>query len=68
MRSIHHCGRLLLVVALFAIAAGAQAQGYPNRPVRLVVADAAGGAPDQLAACLLHDPTLGADGAKPADG
>jgi tripartite-type tricarboxylate transporter receptor subunit TctC len=31
------------------MAAGAQAQGYPNRTVRLVVADAAGGAPDQLA-------------------
>jgi len=26
-----------------------QAQGYPNRPIRLIVADAAGGAPDQLA-------------------
>ena len=49
MRSIDLCGRLLMVVALSAIAAGVQAQGYPNRPVRLVVADAAGGAPDQLA-------------------
>ena len=49
MRSIHLCGRLLMAVALSAIAAGVQAQGYPNRPVRLVVADAAGGAPDQLA-------------------
>ena len=26
-----------------------RSQGYPNRPVRLVVADSAGGAPDQLA-------------------
>ena len=49
MRSIHLCGRLLMAVALSAIATGVQAQGYPNRPVRLVVADAAGGAPDQLA-------------------
>ena len=49
MRSIRHCGWLLAMVALFATAAGVQAQGYPNRPVRLVVADAAGGAPDQLA-------------------
>lgn len=49
MNSIHVCGRLLCALALFAIAAGAQAQGYPNRAVRLVVADAAGGAPDQLA-------------------
>jgi len=49
MNSIHQCGPLLCTLALFAIAAGAHAQGYPNRPVRLVVADAAGGAPDQLA-------------------
>ena len=49
MNTIHQCGRLLCVLALFAIAAGAHAQGYPSRPVRLVVADAAGGAPDQLA-------------------
>ena len=49
MRSIHLCGRLLMAVALSVFAAGVQAQGYPNRPVRLVVADAAGGAPDQLA-------------------
>jgi tripartite-type tricarboxylate transporter receptor subunit TctC len=49
MNSIHLCGRLLCTLALFAIAAGAHSQGYPNRAVRLVVADAAGGAPDQLA-------------------
>ena len=48
MNSIHVC-RLLCTFTLFAIAAGAQAQGYPNRTVRLIVADAAGGAPDQLA-------------------
>jgi tripartite-type tricarboxylate transporter receptor subunit TctC len=49
MLFIHLCGRLLGTLALFAIAAGAHAQSYPNRAVRLVVADAAGGAPDQLA-------------------
>jgi tripartite-type tricarboxylate transporter receptor subunit TctC len=38
------------VVALAALLASphATAQGYPARPVRLIVADAAGGAPDQL--------------------
>ena len=30
----------------------APAQGYPAKPVRLIVADAAGGAPDQLARVL----------------
>ena len=49
MNAIHLCARLLCTFALLAIAAGAHAQGYPNRAVRLVVADAAGGAPDQLA-------------------
>jgi tripartite-type tricarboxylate transporter receptor subunit TctC len=41
--------RILLLVAMLALPAGAAAQGYPTKPVRLVVADAAGGAPDQLA-------------------
>jgi len=41
--------RLLCALVLLTLAAGASAQGYPARPVRLVVADAAGGAPDQLA-------------------
>ena len=49
MNSNHRCARLMCVLALFAIATGAHAQAYPNRPIRLVVADAAGGAPDQLA-------------------
>jgi tripartite-type tricarboxylate transporter receptor subunit TctC len=49
MKPIVRCGKLLLVLALLAIAAGARAQGYPGHAVRLVVADAAGGAPDQLA-------------------
>lgn len=37
---------LLVLSALWAL--GASAQTYPNRPIKLVVADAAGGAPDQL--------------------
>jgi len=39
---------LLLVVSTLC-ASGVSAQTYPNRPIRLVVADSAGGAPDQLA-------------------
>ena len=40
----------LAAVALATVFAGfASAQPYPNHPIRLVVADAAGGAPDQLA-------------------
>ena len=44
---------LLLPVAVLA-AAGAQvtAQTFPSKPIRLIVADAAGGAPDQLARIL----------------
>jgi tripartite-type tricarboxylate transporter receptor subunit TctC len=34
------------------MSAGANAQAYPVKPIRLIVADAAGGAPDQLARIL----------------
>ena len=40
-------GLLLLIASL-----GAAAQGYPGKPLRLIVADAAGGAPDQLGRTL----------------
>ncbi|WP_149535780.1 Bug family tripartite tricarboxylate transporter substrate binding protein [Siccirubricoccus phaeus] len=43
--------RLLLALLLAPVAAGAQGQtaGYPDRPIRLIVATAAGGASDILA-------------------
>jgi len=41
-----------LAIAFLASSPDATAQGYPTRPVRLIVADAAGGAPDQLARIL----------------
>ena len=45
--------RLLCIAPLFVAsvlcAVGASAQPYPNHPLRLIVADSAGGAPDQLA-------------------
>jgi tripartite-type tricarboxylate transporter receptor subunit TctC len=44
---------LLRIAFLFLLAvAGASAQTYPARAVRLIVADASGGAPDQLARIL----------------
>lgn len=43
---------VLAAIALVAHAPGATAQTYPARPVRLIVADAAGGAPDQLGRLL----------------
>jgi tripartite-type tricarboxylate transporter receptor subunit TctC len=43
---------LMLPFALACAALDAGAQGYPARPVRLIVADAAGGAPDQLGRLL----------------
>ena len=46
MRSLLH-GFVVALAAFLAIPE-ATAQAYPARPVRLIVADAAGGAPDQL--------------------
>ena len=40
--------KILLFLAMLALNAAAGAQTYPSKPVRLIVADAAGGAPDQL--------------------
>lgn len=44
--------RTATLLAMLALALAANAQGFPNRPVRLIVADAAGGAPDQLGRLL----------------
>ena len=44
---------VLVALATLAFAGGASAQAYPNRTIRLVVADAPGGAPDQLARLLV---------------
>jgi tripartite-type tricarboxylate transporter receptor subunit TctC len=44
--------RRLLLFVLLTMSAGANAQAYPVKPIRLIVADAAGGAPDQLARIL----------------
>jgi tripartite-type tricarboxylate transporter receptor subunit TctC len=48
MKMIHRPG--LAVLALFALAinAAALAQAFPTHPIRLVIADSPGGAPDQL--------------------
>ncbi len=42
----------ILGLMLLAASMGALAQGYPAKPLRLIVADAAGGAPDQLGRIL----------------
>src|SRR6185295_10472167 len=42
----------LLLLLLLLMSAGAGAQTYPTKPIRLIVADAAGGAPDQLGRLL----------------
>ena len=41
--------RLIVLLLLALVSSGVSAQSYPVKPVRLIVADAAGGAPDQLA-------------------
>ncbi|MEO6565883.1 MAG: tripartite tricarboxylate transporter substrate binding protein [Casimicrobiaceae bacterium] len=42
----------LLAVAMTLVGLGAQAQNYPNKPIRLIVADAPGGSPDTLGRIL----------------
>lgn len=45
MKRLH---RVLLLAATVFCALGATAQPYPSHPIKLIVADAPGGAPDQL--------------------
>ena len=46
MKLSRRCYLSLLALTLFAPAIGAVAQTYPSKPIRLVVADAPGGAPE----------------------
>src|SRR4051812_38540456 len=48
MRLSNHSRLLLLAIVLIACATGARAEDFPTKPIRLIVADAPGGAPDQL--------------------
>jgi tripartite-type tricarboxylate transporter receptor subunit TctC len=50
MKRLHR--GVLLFAASMLCALGASAQPYPNRPIKLIVADSAGGAPDQLGRLL----------------
>jgi tripartite-type tricarboxylate transporter receptor subunit TctC len=52
MKRLRRTCLLLLPVALVFASTDALAQAYPARPIRLIVADAAGGAPDQLGRIL----------------
>ena len=52
MRFLHRCTVLLLAFALVAYGIGTGAQDFPSRTIRLIVADAPGGAPDQLGRLL----------------
>src|ERR1044071_8178760 len=44
--------RIVMLLAMLVVSGGALAQSYPAKPVRLVVAEAAGGAPGPLARVL----------------
>ena len=52
MKTLLRCGVPLFALALVTFSAVAGAQPYPNKNIRLVVADAPGGAPDQLGRLL----------------
>ncbi len=51
--------RIIVACMLLVLSLSAHAQGYPNRPVKLIVADAAGGAPDQLGRMLAEKLSAG---------
>ena len=52
MKPLPHTYFLICLLALFCASIDVTAQHYPVRPIRLIVADAVGGAPDQLARLL----------------
>ena len=52
MKPLPHTYLLICLLALFCASIDVTAQHYPVRPIRLIVADAVGGAPDQLARLL----------------
>ena len=49
MKTLHRFGLVVPALLALAVQGSALAQGYPSRPIKLVVADSPGGAPDQLA-------------------
>lgn len=54
MKTLSRIWLALGAALALAVCANALAQGYPNRPIKLVVADSPGGAPDQLARLAAH--------------
>jgi tripartite-type tricarboxylate transporter receptor subunit TctC len=44
--------RIVMLLAMLTLSLATLAQDYPSKPMRLIVADAAGGAPDQLGRIL----------------
>ncbi|HTP47222.1 MAG TPA: tripartite tricarboxylate transporter substrate binding protein [Casimicrobiaceae bacterium] len=59
MNTAQRAWPLWAALALFATGTTASAQTYPNRPIKLIVADAPGGAPDQLARLLAQKISMG---------